>query len=278
MEKIKSKRSDLQHYFPEDLDLSFNSRVVQHTQEEIESLAQSIHKDKQVVPVLARRVGGKIQVVAGRGRVTAIQWINKNLRADNPIMVAVKIATMNDEEAYVASIRENEDRKATCSVDHAHQQRELREVYHWTEEQIADLFGKCVSWLSQMKKLVTLSKEEQEEVRSGNLNTSTAFILADLPSEERKEVLAVAKDEDGKVQSEIVKKEVRKRKIAAGKGKTGRSLKEIRDFFDGLIGPGEKESVRGLATKLLRFMSGEINDKEMVDYLNNKDQSFQEVA
>jgi ParB/RepB/Spo0J family partition protein len=263
-------RGDLFSIFPENLIVveEENSRVVPHTDDEIEALAHSILEHTQQQAVVATRIAGnKVQLVSGYGHTTAIKYINTVLRPENPLKVLVRIQEMNKEEAFVRSIVENIDRAATTPIDDAHAQRRLREEFHWTEERIAKFYKKSVAYIGQLRKTLTLSNEIKQEVATGNLPISTAIALTELPEAERPAVLEAAKSpETGKVNSEVVNQAVRNQKIAAGGGKS-RSVKEIRKFLEELTGPAEQDGVRELSKKLLAYIGGKITDQQMTNAL-----------
>lgn len=260
-------RIDVATVFPEfllcaDAD---NSRSVPHTEDEIKALADSILEHGQLQPCVGRRVAdNKVQVVAGFGRCKAVAYINQYLRPDRPMKVLIRVTDMNSEEAFVRSIAENIERAATTPIDDAHAQRRLRDDFGWTDVRIAEFYKKSVSYIAQLRKTLQLSTELKAEVASGTLPLSTAVVLTELPEQERKEVVAEARQSDGKVSTEQVKKAVRKRKKAKGK-KSGvrRSLKEVRAFFTGLSGPAEPESVRRLANGVLDFIAGRLDEEEL---------------
>lgn len=264
-------RGDIFSISPEHLlyAADLNSRVVPHTDEEIEALAKSIVENGQLQPVLARRVEGhKVQVVAGFGRTRAVAWANANLNPPKPLKVLVRIVDLNAEEAFVRSIVENNDRTNTTPIDDAYAQRRLREEFNWPEQKIADFYKKSVAYIGQLRKTLTLSTELKAEVAAGNLPVSTAIILTDLPETERAAVVAEAKDDvTGKVDTEVVKKKVRAKKIETGAGSTALSLKEVRTFFEELTGPGESEAIRELSKKVLSFVAGKITEQQMSNAL-----------
>lgn len=174
---------------------------------------------------------------------------------------------LNPEEAFVRNLVENIERAATTPIDDAHNQRRLREQYGWSEVKIADFYKRSVAYISQLRKTLVLPTEIQQGVAQGNIPLAAALDLVDLPALEQKEAVAEATNpETGKVVAETVRKRVRDKKIEAGGGK-GRSIKEVRTFFEELTGPGESEAIRGLSEKLLLFLSGKITDKQMTNAL-----------
>lgn len=265
-------RTDVFHIAPEELILveEDNSRQVSHTKEQIESLANSlIGPSGQLQPILARRLTGagenKVKVVAGFGRTKAALYVNKVLRPDNPIKLLVRVLDMSPEEALVRSIEENIARAETTPIDDAYAQRKLRE-FGWSEQKIADFYQKSVAYIGQLRKTLELSTDLKQEIIEGNLPISAAITLTEIPEEERAAVVAEAKDGAGKVNTETINRKVRDRKIEQGKGK-GRSLKEIKAFFEATTGPAETLAVRELSKKIVAFIAGKISDKVMTNAL-----------
>ncbi|MFK9780980.1 hypothetical protein ACJEM9_24685, partial [Escherichia coli] len=65
----------------------------------------------------------------------------KMLKADpdnfqGPMKLRVKVRELNDEEAFEANLDENMIRDDLTPMDHAHNQRILRERFGWSEERI----------------------------------------------------------------------------------------------------------------------------------------------
>lgn len=264
-------RIDVQTIYPEHLlfaDETNGGRSVPYTQEQIESLAASILEQGQIQPCIGRRVGdNRVQVVAGFGRCKAVQHINTVLRPDKPMKVLIRVMDMNAEEAFVRSVTENLQRAETTPVDDAHAQRRLREDFGWSEGRIAEFYKKSVSYIAQLRKVLVLSNPIKEEIAAGTLPVTTAVVLADLPEEEREQVLTESKGTDGKVDSEVVKKKVRAKKQEKGQA-VGLSMKEVRAFFTSLTGPAETEGTKKLADAVLKFLSGRLKEETLAAKIN----------
>ena len=189
------------------------------------------------------------------------------MQPGDPVKLQCKVVDLNPEEAFVRNLAENIERAATTPIDDAHNQRRLREQYGWSEAKIADFYKKSVAYVSQLRKTLVLPTEIQQGVAQGNIPLAAALDLADLPAQEQQEAVAEATDpETGKGVTEAVRKRVRGKKIEAGGGR-GRSIKEVRTFFEELTGPAEAEAVRGLSETLILFLSGKIMDQQMTDAL-----------
>jgi ParB/RepB/Spo0J family partition protein len=256
-------------------DEKFNTRCVPYTQEEVEALGRTIHREGQLQPCVGRKVeGNKIQMVCGFGRVRAIKWINATLRAGQPPMpVLVRVRDMNDEEAWICSIQENKQRKDTCPIDDAHAQRVLREHFGWSEERIAELYSCSVSHLSNLRKTLTLPAEVRSEIKSENLPISQAVVLADLPHEEIKEIVSSSKNGDGKIDTKVLKKKVRAVKENNGKN-VARTAADLRRYFTELLDNQQQDGVQAIAENMLKFLKGEITEKMMTFWLATRTKSL----
>src|SRR5689334_6918023 len=95
-------RSDLYSFFPEHIVVKHeeNSRVVPHTPEEIEALANSIEEYGQQQAAVVRRIeDNKVQLVAGYGRYQAVTLLNQR-HPDKPLKLQCRVVTLNAEEAF----------------------------------------------------------------------------------------------------------------------------------------------------------------------------------
>jgi ParB/RepB/Spo0J family partition protein len=269
-------RIDVPTMFPEfiivDEDDNPRAPAERHTQEEIIALAQRIVKEGQDTPALGRKIaGGKVKLVAGYGRHKAFTYINNVLQPDKPLKMQIRIQDMNAEEAFAKAIRENLDRKETRAVSDAHAQRILREHFNWPEEKIAEFYEKSVSYIGQLRKIVSLSTPIQEQIKNGSLPVSTAVTLTEIPEEDRPQALHEATNpETGKVDGEVIKTKVRQHKARTGatNGIPGRSMKQVREFLEGCQGPGETEAVRMLTKKIQEFIAGKITDIQLMNAFN----------
>jgi ParB family chromosome partitioning protein len=261
-------RADLFSILPDNIVVNEadNGRAVPHSPEEIEALAHSILTYGQQQPVVVRRVADrKVALVSGYGRYKAVRHINAVLRPNSPVKLQCKVVDCNPEEAFVRNIVENNERAATTPVDDAHNQRRLREEFGWSEQRIADFYKRSVAYISQLRKTLQLSQPIQQAVVSGKMAVSTAIDLVELPEAARQEAVAEATDRvTGRVDSEVIRKKVRDRKIESGQAKA-RTLKEVRTFFEAQDEPGP---VRELAESILDFLAGKITDRQMRDALD----------
>ena len=242
------------------VDDALNGRWQPHDQQAVEQMVKSFEDEGQLQAVQVRRIhDNKVQLVLGYRRYNAARLYNER-HPDSPMKLKCKVVIVNDEEAFRRNIVENRERAECSPVDDAHNQRRLREGFGWTDAKIADFYHVTPPYVGVLKKLLALPSDVQNLVHERRLSVQAATGLADLPAQEQKEVLATSQAEG--LTSQNVVKQVRDKKIDKGKGQS-RSLAEVREFFEGLTGPGEPTPLREFAEDFLKFVQGKIKDETM---------------
>lgn len=259
-------RSDLFFITPTEIsvDESVNGRWMPHDDASVAELVSSYEAVGQLQPVQIRKIAdNKVSLVMGYRRWKAAVKFNE-LHPDKPMKLKCVLSSLNAEEALVRNIAENRERKETSCVDDAYNMRRLREEYGWTDIKIAEFYKVTSSYVSQLKKLLTLSLDLQRKVHNKVLSLESALALADLSEVEQAEALADA-DAEGGSSTKNVKKAVRKKKVKKGQ-KQARSLAEVREYLEGLTGP--VDACKPLAELFLSFIGGSITDADMTTALN----------
>lgn len=270
-----ASRKDMWYVDPRELviNVAENSRnpAFPITEEAIAERAKSMLEQGQLQPIMIRKATDGYHVVLGFTRALAGLLIVEKLQpcdVGKGFQLKCVLTDANAQEAYARSLAENLERNATTPMDDAYNQRKLREEFGWTEDKIAAMYKCSTSWLSQMKKLLTVTSVVQAKVHEGLLSVTRAIELADLSEAEQKDELAKATvpvpDErktnkvspaaDGEVKIDGAKLALAVRKKRAAKGKkVGRSRKEILALFEGLTGPGEHPTIKNFAEVMLTF-------------------------
>ncbi len=330
-EVIAQREANVQSRF--DKDGLRHNRVIE--------LAKSFLDEGQQQPCAVRAVGDKrVALISGRHRHAAA-LLCKHGDAKLGIephpdwkLHVILLKDVNDQDAYIGGVIENELRAETTHMDRAVTLKQLR-IYGKTDEQIAKLLnrgkyngkGEFVADLQYIRKLESLNSlpyNIQTRVHSGEIALHFAVTLAGYSEEERKAVLseaakqaqqsldagnldaqigstnlgidpglftppngdgttptvpaavnthlthqeAVARDAVTKETAPLTADAIRKaiRKSAAAKGKTtgtGRSFKEVKDYFLNLAAPTEEGPVFSFANNLLDFFEGRIEPEDL---------------
>jgi ParB family chromosome partitioning protein len=142
----------------------------------IEELAKSIRANGIIQPIVARRVEGGYEIVAGERRWRAAQRAGL-------LKVPVVVRDIPDEKLLAAALIENIQREDLNPIEEAHAYRRLADEYRLTQEQIADAVGKDRSSIANYVRLLKLPQEIRTALGSGALSMGHARALLGLPDE-----------------------------------------------------------------------------------------------
>ncbi len=242
-----------------------------HLEEDVAQMVRSYEQPDingnpqgQLEPVQVRKISGTegkpLQLVLGYRRYWACVAYNAK-HPDAPMKLKCIVVTINDEEAFRRNIVENRVRKACSPIDDAYNQDRLRTGFGWIDARIAEFYEITPAYVSQLKKLLTLPTKTQQLVHGKKLSFEAAILMADLPADEQEKVLTELQTE-GNLGTKNVKGKVRKAKQKKGKS-LARTMSDMRDYFEGLTGPAEKDSLRALACLMISYCQGKNSDDEM---------------
>ncbi len=120
------------------------------SEEEINTLAQSIQKHGLLQPIVVRRKGDKFEIIAGERRYRALQKLGKKIA---PVIVV----NVSDKEAMALAIIENIERKDLTLWEVASSIKKLKDDMGLTLEEIATMLGKSKSHISNILRMFQLS-------------------------------------------------------------------------------------------------------------------------
>lgn len=144
---------------------------------ELKELAASIQKSGVLQPVLARRVGDHLELVAGERRWRAAQLAGL---AQIPVLVR----NITDQESAVFGMVENLQREDLNAIEKAQGFRLLLQQLATTQEEVAARVGLDRSTVANFLRLLELPPEVQEHVSRGTLSMGHARALLALPDAE----------------------------------------------------------------------------------------------
>ena len=146
--------------------------------EAIAQLAESIRQYGVLNPLTVRRApGGGYELVAGERRLRAARVAGLN---DVPCLV---IAADNQDSSAIALV-ENLQRRDLDFFEEAYGFKRLIDQYGLTQEEAARKVGKTQSAVANKLRLLRLSQQNMELIRSANLTERHARCLLRLESEE----------------------------------------------------------------------------------------------
>lgn len=165
-----------------------------HDLPDIEWLIADIATNGQLEPVLIRNDGGIPVLCAGFSRWRAVVEINKRKLTPVPLRIRCSYFKGDEVDGFKVAIRENRFRNQTTPLDDAYNIAQLKR-WGQTEEEIAALYQQEVKWVRNREKLVELTAEAKEALKSGRLKAPAAAKLAKMSAEAQKAAVAG----DGKV-------------------------------------------------------------------------------
>ena len=151
----------------------------------IEELSRSIRANGIIQPIVARKVEGGYEIIAGERRWRAAQRAGL-------LKVPVVVRDVPEDRLLAVALIENIQREDLNPIEEAVAYRRLADQFHLTQEQIADAVGKDRSSIANYVRLLRLPQEVRANVASNTLSMGHARALLALPDEAAQ--LRVARD------------------------------------------------------------------------------------
>lgn len=145
-------------------------------------LTESVRDRGVLVPLLARPVDGKLEIVAGSRRYRAAREAGLQT-------VPVFVHTMTDGAALEIQIIENLQREDVHPLDEGLGYRTLMEKSKLDVSAIAKKVGKSASYIYQRMKLADLDKSVQKATLEKRISAGHAILIARLQPKEQSEAL-----------------------------------------------------------------------------------------
>jgi len=142
----------------------------------LEELAQSIRSHGVIQPVVARRVDGRYEIVAGERRWRAAQRAGL-------LKVPVVIRDVDDERLLEVALVENIQREDLNPIEEAQAYRRLADQFHLSQEAIAAAVGKDRATVANYMRLLRLPAEIRNDLAQGQLSMGHARALLALLDE-----------------------------------------------------------------------------------------------
>lgn len=136
--------------------------------EDIEDLADSILSVGLLQPIVARRDGTRLIVVAGHRRLAAVRhlkWYDVPVIVRNP---------MRPDHVIAAMLIENGQRTDLDPIEEARGLAKLKHENGYSDQDLARMTGRSIATISNRLALLDLTAAEQAEVRAGTLGVTHA--------------------------------------------------------------------------------------------------------
>ena len=143
-------------------------------EEALYALSQSILKQGVMQPIIVRPIGNnQYEIIAGERRWRAAKLANLN-------EVPVIIKNIPDESALAMALIENIQREDLNPLEEAIGIKRLIDEFNMTHEEAADAVGKSRVTVSNLLRLLTLTKPVQDRLLSGKIDMGHARALIGL--------------------------------------------------------------------------------------------------
>ena len=286
------KRKDVYRVDPNDIVVheELRGRKFPPTPEQIMKRAISLFVHGQIQPISGRRnADNKIESVAGFTRVNAGRLLRDGFEYegtryhDPEFLIDVSLQKVDDLQALLLNIEENNERNQVSDIDDAFNQQRLRAAYGWTDKAIAEAYKyNNTNRVSRLKKLLQLTEEEQQLVHVGALSMAAGLELLNMTPEDRAAAVEQAK-QGVKLSASALQDQIRDTVFAddpdaSGDGESDgggedtetkvkpRSIKHLRSFFEALK-ESEQPADKRLAKDVLGWLSGKGTDQKLVNAL-----------
>ena len=159
-----------------------NPRGTKFEGPEFDELVASIKEKGVLMPILAREIKGKFEIVAG----------NRRLRAASKaglMEIPARIATMSDTEAREAQIVENLQRADIHPLEEGEAYRQLIEKSGYDISAVGAKVGKTEGYIRDRLVLTNLTKKAKEQFRAGTFHAGHASLIGRLDEKQQKDAL-----------------------------------------------------------------------------------------
>jgi len=152
-------------------------------EEALQALADSIEKHGLIQPLLVEPLEkDRYRIIAGERRWRACRMAGID-------SVPAVIRTVTEQQNMEIALIENLQREDLNPIEEAKGYRSLSELYHMTQEQIAESVGKSRPAIANAMRLLSLPEQIMDFVSAGELSTGHAKALMPL---EKEDMLALA--------------------------------------------------------------------------------------
>jgi len=153
--------------------------------ENLEPLVASIRQSGVLQPIVVRRIGGRLEIIAGERR-----WAAAKAAGMRDVPIVLRQAT--DEQMLELALIENIQREDLNAIDRARGYRRFSNAFGLSAEQIAERTGEDRSTVTNYLRLLELPDDLQRLVAGGRLSMGHARCLLSVPDETRRRQLAVS--------------------------------------------------------------------------------------
>ena len=149
--------------------------------ESLQELADSIRAQGLMQPILAREVAGGYEIIAGERRWRAAQMAGLS-------EIPVLLREVADDAVAAMALIENIQREDLNAIDEAHGLQRLIQEFGMTHDAVAQAVGKSRTAVSNLLRLLNLSRPVQDMLTAGLLEMGHARALLPLHAGAQREL------------------------------------------------------------------------------------------
>jgi ParB family chromosome partitioning protein len=152
-------------------------------EEQLADLSASIKENGIIQPLIVRKTGDKLELIAGERRWRAAQRAGL-------AKVPVIVRKAEDLEVLELALVENLQRSDLNPIEEAEGYGNLAEKFNLTQEQVAQKVGKSRAAVANAVRLLSLQVDVKEMVRHGHLSVGHAKVILGLADGEQQDAAA----------------------------------------------------------------------------------------
>jgi len=153
------------------------------TDDALDELVESIREHGVIQPLIVRRVGEKLELIAGERRWRACQKVGV-------ATVPVIEREASDRDVLEMALIENLQREDLNPIEEADAYVRLARDFGMTQEEIAGRVGKNRATVANSMRLLDLSAEAREHLIGGRISIGHAKVLLAIKAEEEQTLIA----------------------------------------------------------------------------------------
>jgi len=153
------------------------------SEDELASLTASVAKDGVLMPILVRPKGAGFEIIAGERRWRAAQ-------AAGLLEIPAVVRDVDDLQALELAVIENEQRDDLTAIESARAYQLMIAEFGCTQQQVSERIGKSRAQVTNLIRLLQLSKKIQQMIEERRLDMGHARALVGLPAKDAERLAA----------------------------------------------------------------------------------------
>ena len=150
--------------------------------DEIKQLADSIHENGQIAPIVVRKIADKYELIVGERRWRALQLLKKD-------SIQAVVIEADEKTSAVLSIVENVQREDLNAMEEAESLERLVNEFDMSHDDVAKYISKSRTHVTNLIRLNELSDYGKEQLRMGRITMGHARAVLTLSNDEQSRIL-----------------------------------------------------------------------------------------